>query len=79
MPLLEEWGVATRLASARELPGCFEGSVTALADTWLGSLASADLAQVEIFVRGPVEVLEATAELARRYAIPSDMAVAKPD
>src|ERR1700722_18226857 len=27
MPLLEEWGIASRLASTLDLPGCFEGAV----------------------------------------------------
>jgi dihydroorotate dehydrogenase electron transfer subunit len=72
MPLLEEWGVASRLASTLDLPGCFEGSVTALANTWLASLRPDELGEVEIFARGPLEVLHAAAALARRYALPCD-------
>jgi dihydroorotate dehydrogenase electron transfer subunit len=52
MPLLEEWGIASRLASTLDLPGCFDGSVTALADTWLRSLGAAERAEVEIFAYG---------------------------
>src|SRR5437868_11877719 len=37
MPLLEEWGVPSRLASRSDFPGCFPGMVTELADAWLAS------------------------------------------
>jgi dihydroorotate dehydrogenase electron transfer subunit len=70
MPLLEEWGIASRLASTADLPGCFEGSVTDLADAWLSSLSLADLAEVAIFSCGPTPMLESTATLARRYNVP---------
>lgn len=35
MPLLEDWGVPSRLASRTSRPGCFEGSVGELAEHWL--------------------------------------------
>ena len=70
MPLLEEWGIASRLASTADLPGCFEGPVTDLADAWLSSLSPADLAKVEILSCGPTPMLEFTATLARRYNVP---------
>ncbi len=35
MPLLDEWGIASRLASHADFPGCFDGSVTEMADEWL--------------------------------------------
>jgi dihydroorotate dehydrogenase electron transfer subunit len=70
MPLLEEWGIASRLASAADLPGCFEGTVTDLADTWLSSLSPTDLAEVEVFACGPAPMLETTATVARRHNVP---------
>jgi dihydroorotate dehydrogenase electron transfer subunit len=70
MPLLEEWGIASRLASRLDLPGCFDGPVTELAAAWLSSLGPSGLADVEIFARGPTPMLEATANLARHYAVP---------
>ena len=70
MPLLEEWGIASRLASTADLPGCFEGTVTDLADAWLSSLSPTDLTEVEICSCGPTSLLEATATLARRYNVP---------
>lgn len=69
MPLLEEWGVASRLASTLDLPGCFEGPVIALADTWLSSLSPAELAEVEIFPNGPDPIVPEALELAARYEI----------
>jgi dihydroorotate dehydrogenase electron transfer subunit len=69
MPLLEEWGVASRLASTLDLPGCFEGSVIALADTWLGSLSPADRAEVEIFPDGPDPMRQEATELAGRHGV----------
>ncbi len=69
MPLLEEWGVASRLASTLDLPGCFEGSVIALADTWLSSLSPADLTEVEIFPNGPDPMMREAAALAARYGL----------
>ena len=35
MPMLDEWGVPSRLASLQGYPGCFEGYVTDLASAWL--------------------------------------------
>ena len=69
MPLLEEWGVASRLASTLDLPGCFEGSVITLADTWLSSLTPADLAEIEIFPNGPAPMTHEAAELAVRHGV----------
>jgi dihydroorotate dehydrogenase electron transfer subunit len=75
MPLLEEWGVPSRLASRAELPGCFAGFVTELADTWLASLSATELAQVEIFACGPTPMLRASAALARRYQVPAQVSL----
>lgn len=69
MPLLEEWGIASRLASTLDLPGCFEGPVIALADSWLGSLSPAELAEVEIFANGPDPMAREALELASKYGI----------
>lgn len=75
MPLLEEWGVPSRLATGSDFPGCFAGFVTELADLWLASLGSAELAEVEIFACGPTPMLEASAALARRYAVPCQVSL----
>jgi dihydroorotate dehydrogenase electron transfer subunit len=75
MPLLEEWGVPSRLATCNDFPGCFAGFVTELADLWLASLGSAELAEVEIFACGPTPMLEASAALARRYGVPCQVSL----
>ena len=41
MPLLDDWGVPSRLASKAGFPGCYDGFVTELAAEWLGSLDAA--------------------------------------
>ena len=75
MPLLEEWGVPSRLASCSDFPGCFAGFVTELADHWLASLGPAELAEVEIFSCGPTPMLEASTDLARRYRLPCQVSL----
>jgi len=75
MPLLEEWGVPSRLASLADFPGCFAGFVTELADAWLASLSSAELREVEIFSCGPTPMLKASAQLARRHQVPCQVSL----
>jgi dihydroorotate dehydrogenase electron transfer subunit len=75
MPLLEEWGVPSRLASRADFPGCFPGFVTQLADAWLRSLGPMELSEVEIFACGPTPMLEATAQVARRYGVPAQVSL----
>jgi len=75
MPLLDEWDVASRLASRSGFPGCFDGFVTELADAWLATLGAEQLAKVEIFACGPTPMLEATARVARRYALPCQVSL----
>lgn len=75
MPLLEEWGVPSRLSSRSEFPGCFAGYVTELAGHWLASLGPAQLAEVEIFACGPTPMLRACAALARRYQVPCQVSL----
>jgi len=75
MPLLEEWGVPSRLASLRDYPGCHAGFVTELADRWLASLGEKELREVEIFACGPTPMLKASAALARRYGVPCQVSL----
>lgn len=75
MPLLEEWGVPSRLATKSDFPGCFDGFVTELADAWLQSLTPTELSEVEIFACGPTPMLQATAKLARRYNVPCQVSL----
>jgi len=69
MPLLDEWGIPSRLTSLAGYAGCHEGYVTDLAATWLASLDRATLAEVEMFACGPTPMLKAAAAVARRFGI----------
>ena len=75
MPLLDEWGVPSRLASLAGYPGCFEGYVTDLAATWLSSLDRAALNEVEMFACGPTVMLQAVAAVAHRFNIPCQVSL----
>jgi len=73
MPLMEDWGIASRLASLEGFAGCFEGYVTELARSWIEALSAKTRAQVEIFACGPTPMLKATQALAKRYDLPSQL------
>jgi dihydroorotate dehydrogenase electron transfer subunit len=75
MPLLDDWGVPSRLATLAGFPGCFHGYVTELAAEWLGSLDTAALAEVEMFACGPTPMLQATARVARRFGVPCQVSL----
>jgi dihydroorotate dehydrogenase electron transfer subunit len=75
MPLLEEWGVPSRLASRADFPGCYSGFVTELAHEWLESLGETERAEVEVFACGPTPMLKATAALARRHGVPAQVSL----
>jgi dihydroorotate dehydrogenase electron transfer subunit len=70
MPLLEDWGIACRLASLQGYPGCFDGYVTELARHWLDALNPDALAEVGLYACGPHPMLEAVVRLARDYDLP---------
>lgn len=75
MPLLDDWGVACRLASLQDLPGCYQGYVTDLARHWLNSLDQAARKEVEIFSCGPHPMLEAVAQLAAEFDLPCQVSL----
>jgi dihydroorotate dehydrogenase electron transfer subunit len=75
MPMLDEWGIPSRLATMAGFPGCFDGYVTDLAAAWLGSLDRAALSEVEMFACGPTVMLKAAAAVARRFDIPCQVSL----
>ena len=75
MPMLDEWGTASRLASKADFPGCFDGFVTELADAWLATLGPEQLREVEIFSCGPTPMLAASAKVARQYHVPCQVSL----
>lgn len=75
MPLLDDWGVASRLASLQGYAGCYAGYVTDLARNWLESLREQQRNEVEIFSCGPYPMLEVVAKLAREFNLPCQVSL----
>ena len=75
MPLLEGWGIPSRLTSLQGYDGCFNGYVTDLADQWLSSLSDKERDRVSVFSCGPTAMLRAVAELAARYDLPCQVSL----
>jgi dihydroorotate dehydrogenase electron transfer subunit len=75
MPLLDGWGIPSRLASRSGFPGCFDGFVTELAATWLSTLDERVHGEIEIFACGPTPMLEATAKVAARFGVPCQVSL----
>lgn len=70
MPLLDDWGVASRLASQQGYQGCFKGHVHQLAEHWFRNLDQNIQQGVEIFACGPSKMLEAVAAFAKQNQLP---------
>lgn len=75
MPLLDDWGIPSRLASLQGYPGCFEGYVTGLARHWLEALDGPTRAEVEVFACGPHPMLAAVARLAQDFDLPCQVSL----
>lgn len=74
-PLLEDWGIASRLASRQDYPGCFDGLVTELAARWIDALGAAARDEIEVFACGPTPMLKAVQALAAHYALPAQLSL----
>jgi dihydroorotate dehydrogenase electron transfer subunit len=75
MPLLDDWGIPSRLASLQGYPGCFEGYITDLARGWLVSLSAGERAEVGVFACGPQPMLAETARLAQEFDLPCQVSL----
>jgi dihydroorotate dehydrogenase electron transfer subunit len=75
MPLLEGWGIASRLCSLSDFDGTFRGYVTDLAELWLQSLDDGERAKTQLFACGPTPMLKAVAALAERYDLPCQVSL----
>jgi dihydroorotate dehydrogenase electron transfer subunit len=75
MPLLESWGIPSRLTSLANFPGCYRGYVTELAERWLQSLTAATLGKTQLFACGPTPMLRAVAALAAKYDLPCQVSL----
>ncbi|MCZ6895875.1 MAG: dihydroorotate dehydrogenase electron transfer subunit, partial [Gammaproteobacteria bacterium] len=74
MPLLDDWGIASRLASRQAYPGCYDGFVTDLARAWIEN-TGVERGGIEIFACGPTPMLRAVAALAREFALPCEISL----
>ncbi len=70
MPLLEDWGIASRLASLQGYPGCLQGYVTQLVQHWLDALTPIQRQDVGLYACGPEPMLQAVTRLAAEYQLP---------
>jgi len=75
MPLLEDWGIPSRLTSLQGFEGCFAGYVTELAKQWLASLDQFERDKIAIYACGPTAMLKAVADLAARYKLPCQVSL----
>jgi dihydroorotate dehydrogenase electron transfer subunit len=75
MPLLEDWGIPSRLSSLQGYTGCFEGYVTDLARAYLDALTAEQQREVAIYSCGPHPMLEAVAKLAKDYDLPCQVSL----
>ena len=75
MPLLDDWGVPSRLATLAGFPGCFDGYVTDLAAHVARFARRAGAGEVEMFACGPTPMLQATARVARRFGVPCQVSL----
>lgn len=69
MPLLEDWGIASRLASTTDQPGTFDGGAIALADHVLGKMLHNSASAVAFVVAGTDEFVEGFSLLKEKYRI----------
>lgn len=74
MPLLEDWGIPSRLTSMQAYPGCYDGFVTDLVRHWLDSHEK-ELTDIEIFSCGPIPMLRAVAYLAQEYDLSCQISI----
>ncbi|HEX6928044.1 MAG TPA: dihydroorotate dehydrogenase electron transfer subunit [Gammaproteobacteria bacterium] len=75
MPLMDDWGIPSRLASLQGYAGCFEGYVTDLARAWLDNLDESQRNDVAIYTCGPTPMLAAVAKLAREFNLPCQVSL----
>ena len=76
MPMLDEWGIASRLASKRGFPGLLRRLRHAAGGCLAGlARARASSREVEIFSCGPTPMLQATAAVARKHDVPCQVSL----
>jgi len=75
MPLLEQWGVPSRLASLSAFAGTWRGYAPDLARQHLKALSAAELADTALYACGPTPMLVAVAQLAADFDLPCQISL----
>lgn len=75
MPLLESWGIPTRLTSHSGIDGCHAGYVTDLAERYLSQANDDERAKTRLYACGPTPMLKAVAALANQYELACDVSL----
>jgi len=75
MPLLDDWGIASRLTSQQDYQGCYQGYVHELAEKWIESLDEKSKQGVEVFSCGPTPMLQAVAAFAKKHSLPCQLSL----
>lgn len=75
MPLLDDWGIPSRLTSMQGYAGCHEGYVTDLGRAWLRELDEDARNEVTLYACGPMPMLAAVAALAREFGLPCQVSI----
>ena len=65
MPLLEDWGICSRLASNQGYAGCYDGFITDLAK--FAILSSSEKNDIELFACGPTAMLKVVQLMASEF------------
>lgn len=75
MPLLDDWGIASRLTSQQDYQGCYPGYVHELAEKWVESLDETSKQGIEVFSCGPTPMLQAVAAFAKKHNLPCQLSL----
>lgn len=75
MPLMESWGIPTRLTSLAGYGGCHVGFVTDLAARCFEQASAAERDATRIYACGPTPMLKAVAALAAQFGIACDVSL----
>ena len=75
LPLLEDWGIPSRLASLQDYAGVYQGYITDLARDYLNTMSDTERQQVAIYSCGPTPMLKAVAALAKEFELPCQVSL----
>lgn len=73
MPLMEDWGIPSRMVSEHDVAGCFDGELVDLARGWLDAQSTHQLNEVMIYACVPQTLQAAVNTLAADYDLPCQL------